>query len=214
MIITLPVTGVFTTNSYFLIDSETNHGFLIDPGAEANNILYYIKKNNLIIEKILITHSHFDHIGAVKEISEALSIPVYVHEEGKKYIQNTMWNLSSSCGESITIEATNYMKNNDLIILEANSNTTLRVIHVAGHTLDGVVFYSENEKAAFVGDNIFYDGIGRSDFYGGDLVTLLTGVKNKILTMPEDTILYPGHGQSTTVRHEKNTNSYFNIDSK
>jgi len=87
------------------------------------------------------------------------------------------------------------MKNNDLIKLEANSKIILQAIHVAGHTLDGVVFYSENEKAAFVGDNIFYGGIGRSDFHGGDLVTLLTEVKRKILTMPEDTVLYPGHGQ-------------------
>lgn len=211
MIIQLPVTGVFTTNSYFLVDSETNHGFLIDPGAEATKLLNYIKENNLVIEKILITHGHFDHIGAVKEISEALNIPVYVHEKGKKYIQNTVWNLSSSCGESITIEATNYIKNNDLITLEANSKIILRVIYVAGHTLDGVVFYSENEKAAFVGDNIFYGSIGRSDFYGGNSVTLLTEIKHKILTMPDDTVLYPGHGQATTVRHEKNTNPYFHM---
>lgn len=85
MIKILPVTGMFTTNSYFLIDSETNHGFLIDPGAEANKLLNYINVNNLIIEKILITHGHFDHIGAVKEISEALKIPVYIHEKGEKY---------------------------------------------------------------------------------------------------------------------------------
>ncbi len=134
MIKKLPVTGMFTTNSYFLIDSETNHGFLIDPAAEASKLLNYININNLIIEKILITHSHFDHIGAVKEISEALNIPVYIHEEGKKYIKNPIWNLSASCGQNITIEATNYIKNNDLIKLEANSNIILRSIHVAGHT--------------------------------------------------------------------------------
>lgn len=209
MIIKLPVTGVFTVNSYFLIDSETNHGFLIDPGAEANKLLNYININNIIIEKILITHGHFDHIGVVKEISEVLNIPVYIHEEGKKYIQNPRWNLSASCGENITIEATNYMKNNDLIKLQANPKIILRAIHVEGHTLDGMVFYSENEKAAFVGDNIFYGEIGRSDFYGGDLVTLLTEVKHKILTMPEDTMLYPGHGDAITVRDMKNTNSYF-----
>jgi len=205
MIKKLSVTGVFTTNAYFLIDSETKHGFLIDPGAEADKLLNYIKENNLIIEKILITHGHFDHIGAVKEISEALNIPVYVHEEGEKYIKNAIWNLSSSCGQNITIEATNYMKNNELIKLEANSKITLRVIYVAGHTSDGVVFYSENEKAAFVGDNIFY---------GGDSVTLLTGIIHKILAMPEDTVLYPGHGQETTVRHEKHTNPYFHMSGK
>jgi len=214
MITKLPVTGVFTTNSYFLIDSETNHGFLIDPAAEASKLLNYIEVNNITIEKILITHGHFDHIGAVKEISEVLNIPVYIHEEGKKYIQNPIWNLSASCGKNITIEATNYIKNNDLIKLEANSKIILRAIHVAGHTLDGVVFYSENEKSAFVGDNIFYGAIGRSDFYGGDSVTLITGIIYKILTMPEDTVLYPGHGQQTTVRHEKNTNPYFNMSGK
>jgi glyoxylase-like metal-dependent hydrolase (beta-lactamase superfamily II) len=106
------------------------------------------------------------------------------------------------------------MKNNELIKLEANSKITLRVIYVEGHTSDGVIFYSENEKAAFVGDNIFYGGIGRSDFYGGDCVTLLTGIIHKILTMPEDTVLYPGHGQETTVRHEKHTNPYFHMSSK
>ena len=209
MIRKVPVTGVFTVNSYFLIDSETNHGFLIDPGAEPKKLLNYIKANNLTIEKILITHGHFDHIGAVKEISKSLNIPVYVHEKGEKYIQNPVWNLSADCGQYITIKATNYIKNNDVIKLEANPNITLRAIHVAGHTLDGVVFYSESEKAAFVGDNIFYGEIGRSDFYGGDLVTLFTEIKNKILTMPEETVLYPGHGPATTVRHEKNTNPYF-----
>lgn len=214
MIIQLPVTGVFTTNSYLLIDNETNHGFLIDPGAEANKILNYIKENNLIIEKILITHSHFDHIGAVNEINKALNIPVYVHEKGKKYIDNTIWNLSASCGKNITIKATNYMKNNDLIKLEANHKITLQVIHVEGHTLDGVIFYNKNEKAAFVGDNIFYRGIGRSDFYGGDFITLLTEIIHKILTLPEDTTLYPGHGKSTTVKHEKNTNPYFIMGNK
>lgn len=214
MIIKVPVTGVFTVNSYFLIDSETNHGFLIDPGAQANKLLNYIKENNLIIEKILITHGHFDHIGAVEEISEALNIPVYIHEEGERYTKDIVWNLSASCGQNITIEATNYIKNNDVIRLEANPKITLRATHVAGHTLDGVVFYSENEKAAFVGDNIFYGEIGRSDFYGGDLVMLINEIQNKILTLPEDTVLYSGHGDATTVKNLKNTKPFLNTISK
>lgn len=209
MIKILEVTGVFTTNSYFLIDEETKHGFLIDPGAEAKKLLNYIKENDLVIEKILITHSHFDHIGAVREISETLNIPVYIHKDGDRYAKDTVWNLSSSCGENITIEATNYIKDNDVIKSETTPNLELKAIHVAGHTLDGVIFYSEHEKAAFVGDNIFCEGMGRSDFYGGDLVTLFNDVINEILTLPDDTILYPGHGESTTVEHEKKINPYF-----
>lgn len=203
MVKVLPVTGVFTTNTYFFVDEITKHGFLIDPGAEADKILNYIKENEFIIKKILITHGHFDHIGAAEEVSKTLDIPIYIHEEGKKYIKNPIWNLSFNCGKNIYLEATNYIKHNDLIELEDTCSMTLKAIHVKGHTLDGVVYYNENEGVAFVGDNIFKGSIGISDFYGGNLEELILGIKNKIFTLPENTILYSGHSESTTVYNEK-----------
>ena len=207
--ITRPAANLYC--SFQKTDRHTVTDIAVEIGLDKLDVEDILKSKKLAVD---VRNDEYEASRLVIQAIPFFLINVYVHEEGKKYIQNTIWNLSASCGKNITIEATNYIKNNDLIKLEANSKIILRAIHVAGHTLDGVVFYSENEKSAFVGDNIFYGAIGRSDFYGGDSVTLITGIIYKILTMPEDTVLYPGHGQQTTVRHEKNTNPYFNMSGK
>ena len=94
MLLSLPVTGVFTTNAYFYIDDVTVHGFLLDPGAEANTLLTVIRQKGFTIEKILLTHGHFDHMEAATEISDALSVPICMHEKGRDYAENPRWNIS------------------------------------------------------------------------------------------------------------------------
>ncbi len=205
MIKQISVKDVFETNAYFYIDETTNHGFLIDPGAEADKLLQIIKKEKLVIEKILLTHGHFDHMGAAKQISKKLNIPIYMHSEGNKYVTNSVWNLSSVCGRDITLEDVRYLKDDDIIALEANPDITFRVIYVPGHTLDSVVYYSVDKNIAFVGDTIFAGSIGRSDFYGGNAIQLFTGIVQKIFSLPDNTILYSGHSKPTTVATEKNT---------
>lgn len=203
MIYTLPVTGVFTTNAYFLIDDETNHGFLIDPGANAALILQVIERYGFQIEKILITHGHFDHIGAAEEVSQKLQAPIYIHEKGERYITDPVWNLSEENGLRVVLRDVHFIKHGDVIALESNPEIRVQVMHVPGHTTDGAVFYSKEEQAAFVGDSIFKGSLGISDFYGGDEVQLFTEVITKILTLPEDTILYSGHSGPTTVGTER-----------
>jgi glyoxylase-like metal-dependent hydrolase (beta-lactamase superfamily II) len=136
-------------------------------------------------------------------VSSALDIPIYIHEEGKKYITNPIWNLSVSCGKNISFETTNLVQDNELIELEDNKRMGLKAIHVKGHTLDGLVFYNSTEGIAFVGDSIFAGSIGRSDFYGGNYWELISGIKNRILSLPDNTILYSGHSKPTTVSSEK-----------
>lgn len=213
MIFQVEVHGVFAENAYFYIDEETQHGFLIDPGAQADKLLKIVAEKNFTIEKILITHGHFDHIGAAAEIQQKLNIPICMQKNGRDYAENPVWNLSREIGAEIILENVTYLEDYSEIILTANENFKLQMIPCAGHTTDGAIFYSASEGVAFVGDSIFLGSYGRTDFYGGDAPTLFKNIKEKIFTLPEETILFSGHTPPTTVANEKATFSrFFQID--
>lgn len=203
MILQEEVRGVFATNSYFYIDDETRHGFLIDPGAQANEFLKIIARENFTIEKILLTHGHFDHIGAVPELQTKLNVEVCMQRNGRAYTKNPAWNLSAYFGLNMTLDDVTYLDDWSEIILSANKNFGVKLIPLAGHTTDGAVYYSAKDSVAFVGDSIFLNSFGRTDFPGGDELTLYKNLKEKILTLPEETILLSGHSAPTTVAEEK-----------
>lgn len=203
--------GMLQEHTYFFIDDETKHGFIIDPGAEAETLLAHIEKEGFVIEKILLTHGHFDHIGAATRLRDVLKCPIVIHTEGKVYLENADWNLSSRFDKGFTFEADTYVEHGDKIVLEANPKMCLRTIYAPGHTADGVAYYAEAEKVAFVGDIIFEGAIGRSDHPGGNMNRLVSAIRAQIFTLPNDTMLCPGHGNYTTVRKEKDTNPYFNL---
>ena len=203
MILKTEVHGVFATNSYFYIDDETLHGFLIDPGAEAEKLLQIISEKNFVIEKILLTHGHFDHIGAVEELQKKLKIPVCMQKNGDDYVKNPVMNLSAYFNLNITLKNVNFLEDYGEIILNANKNFFLKIIPCAGHTTDSAIFYSEKDKVAFVGDTIFLGSVGRSDFPGGNEKILYKNIREKIFTLPDETILLSGHSEPTTVANEK-----------
>ena len=198
----IAVQDALETYAYFYIDEKTKHGWLIDAGAEAQKLLNVIKQNDWKIEAILLTHGHFDHIGAVEKISKELNIPYLIHLEGKKYLENPQFNLSSFFAHQIVLNKAEYFDDNDIISL-SNDSAKLKVISTPGHTLDSVVFYDEKNHLAFVGDTIFKAGYGNTQFPGGDENTLMNSIKNKIFTLPDKTILYSGHSDETTVEAEK-----------
>lgn len=142
MIRRIVVKDVFAVNCYFYIDDETHHGFLIDPGAQASRILQKIAENGWTIERILLTHGHFDHTGAVSEIAQTLGIPYSIHRDGEKYLTDTRWNLSAYCGRNVYLDGAEYFGDGDIIRLKANPSFALKVIHTPGHTPDSVTFYS------------------------------------------------------------------------
>ena len=203
MILQIEVHGVFATNSYFYVDDETLHGFLIDPGAEADKLLRIIDEKNFVIEKILLTHGHFDHIGAVETLQEKLKIPVCMQKNGKAYVENPIWNLSAYFNLDMTLKNVTYLEDDSEIILDTNKNFKLKMIPLAGHTTDGAIFYSAKDGVAFVGDSIFRGSVGRTDFPGGNARQLYDNITEKIFTLPPKTILLSGHTEPTTVAAER-----------
>ncbi|ONI45785.1 hypothetical protein AN640_04110 [Candidatus Epulonipiscium fishelsonii] len=216
-IVTLKV-GVFEEMTYILIDERTNKVVIIDPGAEATRIINYLKEIGLVENRqgtsdllaILITHGHYDHIGAIPELVEKFGPEVIAHEESKIYLNNSGYNLSSKVGrEMIELDASRYIKDGE--ILKFSDELEFKVIYVPGHTLDGVAYYHEKSKSIFVGDIIFKRSIGRSDFFGGNQKQLIAGIKNKIFNLPDNVKIYCGHGDVTTVGEEKSLNPYARI---
>lgn len=208
MIVEVPVKGYFEENCFFFIDDKTKHGFIIDPGAQADELLSVIQKKGWVIEKILLTHGHFDHTGAVDEIRKALKISVLSHRRSDEYLLVAKKNLSALCGPAITVKNVEYLDDGDLIALEANPDFCVKTIHVPGHTTDSVMFYSETGHVAFVGDTIFKGSIGNYQYPGGNPEDLQRSIINRIFTLPDETILCSGHSEQTTVGIEKRRYRY------
>ncbi|MDE7381890.1 MAG: MBL fold metallo-hydrolase [Muribaculaceae bacterium] len=202
MIRELQVAGVFTTNSYFYIDSHSKAGFLIDPGAQAGLIYDTIVSNGWKIEKILLTHGHFDHLGAAELLGEKLSAPVYIYPSDAQYLTDPVLNLSANYGNAITVPHFEELQDGEIIRLKENTGLYLKVIHTPGHTPGSVTFYSPEEHAAFVGDLLYQHGPGLTNFPGGDRYQLEQSIINRILTLPPETILLSGHSSPITVSEE------------
>lgn len=211
--------NVLGVNSYFVIDEETKHGFAVDPGGMPERLLGAVRDQGWVIEKILLTHGHFDHIGAVDALRSALGIPVMIHEKGLKYLLDPEWNLSAGHGmpdgygrsagpggihgRGIVVEGAETFREGDRIALASDPEKYLSVLHTPGHTEDGCTFYCASDGFALTGDTIFRGTYGAVHFPGGDGETLLRSIREKILSLPDDTVLYPGHNSETTVAAEK-----------
>ena len=203
MVRCVPVKGYFAENCFFYIDEVSRHGLVIDPGSEGQRLLSLIRREGWVIEAILLTHGHFDHTGAVNELRETLGIPVYAHENSDRYLLDGEMNLSAFCIGEKVIRNVCTLRDGDTVSLRDGS-CLLRVIHTPGHTTDSVVYYSDKDRIAFVGDTIFKGSIGNYQYPGGNRQELVESITGIIFALPDDTVLYSGHSEATTVRIEKN----------
>ncbi|MDE6556071.1 MAG: MBL fold metallo-hydrolase, partial [Duncaniella sp.] len=199
MIKELMVQGVFAENTYFYIDPVSNAGFIIDPGAQAGLIYDAVVRNGWKIEKILLTHGHFDHFGAAEILREKLVAPIYIYSADERYLLDPSLNLSAQSGNPITVPHYEELHDGEIIKLKENNSFQLKVIHTPGHTPGSVTFYSEAENAAFVGDLLYQHGPGLTHFPGGNRRILEDSIVNKILTLPPLPVLLEGHSSPVTL---------------
>ena len=202
MIECMTVGDMIPTNSFFYIDDETKHGFLIDAGAEGGRLAAHAEAKGWTIERLLLTHCHFDHIGGAEEFSLRTGAPIYAAEDSPRYYSDPRWNLSLWGGGAVTLTDVTTFADRAIIALAANPDVTLEVRYTPGHTTDSCIFYAAKDHAAFVGDTIFFASIGRTDFPGGDTQTLWDSIAHEVFTLPPDTVLYSGHTGETTVGAE------------
>lgn len=203
MVRLLTVQGVFAENCYFYIDDVTKSGFLIDPGAQAGLIHEAIQRNGWTIEKILLTHGHFDHFGAAEQLREQLAAPIYIHPADARYLRDPYLNLSANSGQPMTVRHYEEFEDGELIRLKANSGFGLKVIHAPGHTPGSVCFYTKQDGAAFVGDTLYEHGPGLTNFPGGNPHELEESIVDKILMLPDETILLSGHSSPISVSEQR-----------
>lgn len=199
------VVGMVSTNCYIVSNEENNQALIIDPGDRADVIAKYIDEQSLKPQAILITHAHFDHIGGVKELLDIYRLPVYMSKEEIDVAKNPMYNLTTMIGNQYGIEPTNIMNDNEELTL---AGMTFKTILTPGHTMGGMCFYFEKEKVLFSGDTLFYESVGRTDFPGGHAGTLVKSVKERLLILPDDVAVYPGHDMPTDIGHEKMYNFF------
>ena len=199
-------------NCYILSD-ETKEAVIIDDGAyyheERLAIEEYIQSEKLIPVHLIDTHAHFDHVLGNKAIYDKYHLKAEFNSKDATLYDNATLQAQNLLGEKFEVEKApigEFIKEHDLIKF---GNHSLNAIETPGHSPGGLCFYCEEEKVLFSGDTLFKFSIGRSDLEGGSSSDLISSIKNKLFTLPEDTTVLPGHGPSTTIKDEKEGNLYF-----
>lgn len=199
------VLGMVQTNCYLLINNETQEVVLIDPAAQAKELIATVEEMKLKPAAILLTHGHFDHIGAVGSVAAHFQIPVYAGKEEADMLQDANLNLSGQFGTPMTIKANRFLADQEMFTL---AGFEFKVFHTPGHTKGGVCYYIVTEDVLFSGDTLFRESIGRTDLPTGNMSTLVRSVRSLLEVLPDDTAVYPGHEAETTAGHEKTYNPY------
>lgn len=182
---------------------------LFDPGSEYDVIKRYLEKNNLTVKKILLTHCHFDHVGAVAGVKKDYKPELICCIDDTPLLENvsemaSMFNVA----DVEKPEIDKFVKDGDVI--EFNG-VDIKVISTPGHTAGSVCYYIESDKILISGDTLFLESIGRTDFPTGSYEDIEKSIKEKLYILPEDTLVYPGHGFHTTIGHEKMNNPFIRI---
>ncbi len=211
------IIGAYETNCYILHNEQAGDCVIIDAGLDAHRLISFLQQQKLNPVAVVLTHGHIDHIAAVPALREQFpAMKVYIHKLDAALLAEPLANLSAMTGEDFNTENADCLLNDKDTIEPAGIK--LKVLHTPGHTPGGISLYlqqppclavaRQQRGVVFTGDALFEDSVGRTDFPGGNMEQLLDGIKEKLLTLPADTKVYPGHGPATTIAREKAHNQY------
>jgi len=204
MILEILEVGPYFVNCYIVGDPETKEGIIIDPSAEPDRIIAHSEKYSLDISRIIITHGHADHIGALHEIRKHFKVPVLIGAGDSHMLTDPAANLSGYAGEQILTDPPDgNLKEGDIVKV---GNLEFKVFETPGHSPGSISLYGQG--VVFTGDALFLGSIGRTDFPGCSYETLVNSIRTKLLTLPEDTIIYSGHGPDSTIGQERDFNPF------
>lgn len=202
----MKVVGSVQTNCYFIYNTDTSECVVIDPGDEAQSINAFIVEKGFKPVAILLTHGHFDHVGAVTFLRNKYGMKVYAAEAERETLENPEINLSSQLmGGRIILEADEWLSDGQEISLIGEK---IRCILTPGHTEGGMCFYFTGCGVLFSGDTLFEQSVGRTDFPGGSMGKIVQSIRTKLFVLPDYIKVYPGHGMATTIGDEKMLNPY------
>jgi hydroxyacylglutathione hydrolase len=201
----LPV-GMLACNCSVFGDETTREGLVVDPGDEIERILEAIGRHGLTVKAIVITHAHIDHIGGAEKLRRATGAPVYMNLEDRA-LQNMLglqavW-LGVEKPEAVAIDVP--ANEGDRLVV---GSTAFHVLHTPGHSPGSISLWIPGEGKLVAGDTLFRDSIGRTDLPGGDGRQILQSIHDKLLGLPEETVVIPGHGEMTTIGREKERNPF------
>ena len=208
------VLGDFQTNCYCVRKDDTaSDCLIIDPGLGAEPLVQQVQQHDYTPTDILLTHGHADHLGGVEALRESWpDVTVAIHSDDAGMLSDPTLNLSLMAGSMVQARPAD-------VILDAAATTyqaaglRFQVLHTPGHTPGGICLYNADEDVLFCGDTIFAGSVGRSDFPGGSHEQLIEAIQKKLLILPEETTVYPGHGPATTIGNEKQYNPFLSAGS-
>ncbi|WP_100331559.1 MBL fold metallo-hydrolase [Bacillus xiapuensis] len=200
--------GILQTNCYVLANDQ-QECVIFDPGSDGRRVIEWLKANSLTPLAILLTHAHFDHIGAVDDVRNAFRIPVYLHKEEEGWMENPQLNGSAffRMGKVTQKPADYYLTDEKSLSI---GGFHFRLLHTPGHSPGSISYYFAEGNVVFAGDTLFMGSIGRTDLHRGNHDQLIESIHQHLLTLPEETVVLPGHGPATAIGAEMESNPFLN----